>query len=353
MRNFLRTFSILLTSLLGTILQTHAGDPAFELNDPMPRELPPIHYLGTGQAIHGSPEHIRVKVPVYLPVHSDLVSFELSLSQEQKFENIDRSVYEQEMRWARSIFRTRSAGGGGNATSFLIDRSVVLTNAHVLSLPRAEPGKPYPFQAQTVSCRKFAIEFQGEWIPCVRVLYCHAPYDPMRDFCVVQIATTHQGKQVGDIVPPFQTETLTKQPLGTPYLMIGNVDSNGLQASWGRLRGSRFYTYASQPREKWSKRPTIHTFNDMISSGGASGSPIINPRTGKVIALNYGRYFNGRTNPPYVFKDAYVTALPIELVKAELRYLLAPSLQIPMSLFLAPETAIIQEWIKKQPQREN
>lgn len=318
-----------------------------------PEKLPSPHFIGGDQPSLTSANQVRVRVADYFPVHTNLVRYELVLSAENQYEEISRPLYEQEMQWARSIFRTSSAGGGGYGTSFLIDRSVVLTNAHVLSLPPHQPGKPYPFTSHTVSCRKFAIQFQGEWIPCTRVLYCHTPFHSLRDFCVVQVGLTRSGKFVGDLVPPLEPDLSTPNVRGAPYVLIGNIDDQGIQASWGHLLGALFYTEPNQPKEQWAKKPTIYTFSDLISTGGASGSPIVNPRNGRVIGLNYGRIFQGRTNPPFIFKFARVTALPLESIKAELRAMMSPELHFYLPHFLGYGSPVIRNWITKQNQRKN
>lgn len=193
---------------------------------------------------------------------------------------MDEEDFEEEQALALSVFQARSGNGMNVGTAFLIGKNLVLTNRHVLSVPR---------KSKKWDCGQFSIllNHQEKRISCKKVRYCSSKFD----YCIVELSESQNE------LKPLRLARVLKSDLDISLLHIGNVGGLGLQASRGRglrVEGGEFHHFA----------PTLN---------GSSGAPIFDEK-GRVIGLNWAH-----TGKDYVDETSFNRGILIETVYQELK----------------------------------
>lgn len=193
---------------------------------------------------------------------------------------MDEEDFEEEQSLALSVFQARSGNGMNVGTAFLIGKNLVLTNRHILNVPR---------QSKKWECGQFSVLLNHleKRISCKKVRYCSSKFD----YCIVEIS-----ESLVDL-KPLRLARVSKSDRDISLLHIGNVGGLGLQASRGRglrVEGGEFHHFA----------PTLY---------GSSGAPIFDEK-GRVIGLNWAH-----TGKDYVDETSFNRGILIETVYQELK----------------------------------
>jgi hypothetical protein len=242
------------------------------------RSLAGLHYIFKGYDSIPEKGLVRVSGPVIEITTgeqggSKIYPFGYSLE-------MDEEDFEEEQALALSIFQARSGNGMNVGTAFLVGKNLVLTNRHVLSVPRS---------SKKWACGQFSILLNHleKRIACRKVRYCSSRFD----YCIVELTVS-----VNDL-KPLRLARVSKSDRDISLLHIGNVGGLGLQASRGRglrIEGGEFHHFA----------PTLY---------GSSGAPIFDEK-GRVIGINWAH-----TGKDFVDEASFNRGILIETIYKELK----------------------------------
>jgi hypothetical protein len=140
---------------------------------------------------------------------------------------IDRSVFERELKIARSTVKATAATGTAEGTAVYVGNNIFLTSAHSMKMDEGATELP--------PCGKFRIYMSGGYpgADCSEVLYCDRPLD----FCAVRVKNfvvrnaPPGGKPVDELVTPA---SLREKPVSSSeriHAVGSNVGMDGFSAS--------------------------------------------------------------------------------------------------------------------------
>lgn len=248
------------------------------------RSLAGLHYIFKDYKINDEKDLVQVSGPVVEIINGETLGakvFRKGFTSE-----IDLEDFEEEQSLGKSVFEARTGPGTNVGTAFLVGVDVVLTNRHVMSKKQG---------AANWSCGKFSIKLnhREESVACKKVLFCSKKFD----YCVVQMNSLIDGKNLSDEVKPLRLTKKVKNDKDLNLLHIGNAAGFGLQASRGRgitIQNGEFFHYT----------PTL---------GGSSGAPIFNEK-GSVIGINWGH-----TGVNYIDDTSFNRGVLIKTIFDELK----------------------------------
>ncbi len=200
---------------------------------------------------------------------------------------LDLDDFENEQFLGQSVFEASTRLGTDVGTAFLVGRSLVMTNRHVLS---------YPPHTKKWECGHFGIKLnhRQEKIECEKVRYC----SQVLDFCLVEMKKMANGAVIGSEVRPLRLTRKVHAGNDINLLHIGNVAGLGIQASRGqglKLHRQEFYHFA----------PTLN---------GSSGAPILDEKQ-EVLGINWGNTSGNDIDETAFNRGILISAIFDELLK--------------------------------------